>query len=227
MERLLERNAHAETIYVVTESVFSMDGDCAELKQISALCKKYKAFLIIDEAHATGVFGKEGRGLCNKVAIENNCFARIYTFGKALGTHGAVVVGSQELKDYLVNFARSFIYTTALPPASIASVAASYQLLQTAKNKIKLEQNIKLFNKLTGKLSGKIASTSAIHCFLVPGNENVIKASQQLQKRELDVRAIKSPTVKAGSERLRVCIHATNTEAEIKKLAKELVTLFT
>ena len=227
LERLLERNAHAETIYVVTESVFSMDGDCAELKQISALCKKYKAFLIIDEAHATGVFGKEGRGLCNKVAIENNCFARIYTFGKALGTHGAVVVGSQELKDYLVNFARSFIYTTALPPASIASVAASYQLLQTAKNKIKLEQNIKLFNKLTGKLSGKIASTSAIHCFLVPGNENVIKASQQLQKRELDVRAIKSPTVKAGSERLRVCIHATNTEAEIKKLAKELVTLFT
>jgi len=226
LQRLLERNNHAETIYVVTESVFSMDGDCALLKEIAALCKKYNAFLIIDEAHATGVFGKQGRGLCNETEIEKNCFARVYTFGKALGTHGAVVVGGNDLKDYLINFARSFIYTTALPPASIASVAASYSLLQSNKSKDALEKNILLFNKLTTAFSSKIVSQSAIHCFLIPGNENAIKASEKLRKNGFDVRAIKSPTVKAGSERLRVCLHATNTEAEIKKLAKELAVIF-
>ncbi len=226
LQRLLERNNHAETIYVVTESVFSMDGDCAVLKKIAALCKKQNAFLIVDEAHATGVFGKEGRGLCNEEGIEKDCFARIYTFGKALGTHGAVVVGSKDLQNYLINFARSFIYTTALPPASIASVAAAYNLLQKNKSQSVLEKNIKLFNKLTSSFSGKIASQSAIHCFLVPGNENAIKASEKLIKKGFDVRAIKSPTVKEGSERLRICLHATNTEEEIKKLAKELAAIF-
>jgi 8-amino-7-oxononanoate synthase len=226
LQRLLERNVHAETIYVVTESVFSMDGDCALLKKISTLCKKQKAYLIVDEAHATGVFGKQGRGLCNEAGIEKDCFARVYTFGKALGTHGATVVGGKDLKNYLVNFARSFIYTTALPPASIASVAASYSLLQKDKSKTMLERNIKLFNSHTSKFSSKIKSESAIHCFLVPGNENVIKASEDLQKKGFDVRAIKSPTVKAGSERLRVCLHATNTPQQIKALASCLAQLF-
>jgi 8-amino-7-oxononanoate synthase len=226
LARLLERNTLAETIYVVTESVFSMDGDCALLKEVSSLCKKHKAFLIVDEAHATGVFGKQGRGLCNAVGIEKDCFARVYTFGKALGTHGAAIVGSKDLKNYLINFARSFIYTTALPPASIASVAAAYGLLKNKKNKTDLEKNIKLFNSLTSKITAKIKSNSAIHCFLIPGNENVIKASENLQKKGFDVRAIKSPTVKAGSERLRVCLHATNSSEEIKMLVVELKSVF-
>lgn len=227
LQRLLERNAHAETIYVVTESVFSMDGDCALLKKIAALCKKQNAYLIVDEAHATGVFGKQGRGLCNELGIEKDCFARVYTFGKALGTHGAAVVAGKELKNYLVNFARSFIYTTALPPASIASISAAYKLLQSDKNKNALLKNIKLFNSLTANFSGRIASESAIHCFLIPGNENAIRASENLQKKGFDVRAIKSPTVRAGSERLRICLHATNTADEVKKLAKELAAIFT
>jgi 8-amino-7-oxononanoate synthase len=226
LERLLERNSHAETLFVVTESVFSMDGDCALLKEISLLCKKHKAFLIVDEAHATGVFGKQGRGLCNDAGIEKDCFARVYTFGKALGAHGAAVVGSKDLKNYLVNFARSFIYTTALPPSGVASVAAAYSMLQNKKAKTDLEKNIKLFNSLTAKITAKIKSSSAIHCFLIPGNENAIKASGNLQKKGFDVRAIKSPTVKAGSERLRVCLHVTNSSAEIKRLAIELESIF-
>lgn len=226
LQRLLERNSQAETLFVVTESVFSMDGDCARLKEISALCKKYNAFLIVDEAHATGVFGKNGRGLCNLVGIEKDCFARVYTFGKALGTHGAAVVGSKELKDYLVNFARSFIYTTALPPSSFASVSAAYSLLQKKKNKAAIEKNIKLFNSLTSKIQAKIVSTSAIHCFLIPGNENAIKAAETLQKQGYDVKPIKSPTVRAGSERLRICLHATNTPEEIKGLVTALKNIF-
>ncbi|MGZ3867142.1 MAG: aminotransferase class I/II-fold pyridoxal phosphate-dependent enzyme [Bacteroidia bacterium] len=226
LQRLLERNSQAETLFVVTESVFSMDGDCALLKEISTLCKKYNAFLIVDEAHATGVFGRSGRGLCNAAGIEKDCFARVYTFGKALGTHGAAVVGSKELKDYLVNFARSFIYTTALPHASVASAAAAYSLLGDKKNKTALEKNIKLFNSLTAKIHAKIPSTSAIHCFVIPGNENAIHAAGNLQKKGFDVKPIKSPTVRAGSERLRICLHATNTPEEIKRLAVELKNIF-
>jgi len=226
LKRLIERNIHAETIYVVTESVFSMDGDCALLKDISSLCKKHNAYLIIDEAHATGVFGMKGRGLCNEERVEENCFARVYTFGKAMGTHGAVVVCSKPVQEYLINFARSFIYTTALPPVSVASVMASYTLLQKSKNTNALKKNIKLFNKLTSRLKNKIQSTSAIHCFLIPGNENAMGTAAALNKSGFDVKAIKSPTVKAGSERLRICLHATNTEKQIKDLARELAELF-
>lgn len=226
LQRLLERNSQAETLFVVTESVFSMDGDCALLKQIAALCKKHNAFLIVDEAHGTGVFGRNGRGLCNAEGIEKDCFARVYTFGKALGTHGAAVVGSKQLKDYLVNFARSFIYTTALPPASVATASAAYTLLQDKKNKTALDKNIKLFNSLTSGIQAKIRSTSAIHCFLVPGNENVIRTAEMLRKKGFDVKPIKSPTVRAGSERLRICLHATNTSSEIRELAAELKNIF-
>ena len=103
------------SIFIVTESVFSMDGDFCPLQQLIHLSKKYNAHLIIDEAHAIGVIGEKGEGLCQQENVQHEIFCRVYTFGKACGCHGAVVVGSQQLKNYLINFARSFIYTTALP----------------------------------------------------------------------------------------------------------------
>ena len=223
---LLEKNKTAENIYVVTESVFSMDGDCALLKKISSLCKTQNAYLIIDEAHAIGVYGEQGRGLCNELNIEQDCFARIYTYGKAMGVHGAAVVGSSDLYDYLVNFARSLIYTTALPASSVASIIASYNLLQNTNQTKTVKENISLFNELTIKLQNKINSTSAIHCFLIEGNENAINASKQLINKGFDVRAIKSPTVKAGAERLRICLHATNTQQEFQQLSEALYQIF-
>jgi 8-amino-7-oxononanoate synthase len=235
LERLLERHSavslsptdgNTKHIYVVTESVFSMDGDNAPLKEIAEVCKKYKAHLIVDEAHATGVFGKHGSGLCNELKIEADCFARVYTYGKALGTHGAAVAGNKDLIDYLVNYARSFIYTTALPPVSIASIMASYTVLQKSKEVKSLHEKINLFNNLSANTTNKIKSHSAIHCFLVPGNEYAVKTSETLQGKGFDVRAIKSPTVKEGGERLRVCLHTFNTVKEIENLAKELQKLF-
>jgi 8-amino-7-oxononanoate synthase len=226
LEELLERNKTAENIYVVTESVFSMDGDCALLKEISTICKNQNAYLIVDEAHAIGVYGEKGKGLCNKLNIEQDCFARIYTFGKAMGVHGAAVVGSNDLYDYLINFARSFIYTTALPASSVASIMASYNLLKNTNQTKAVKENISLFNKLTYELQGKINSTSAIHCFLIKGNENAINASKQLIDKGFDVRAIKSPTVKAGAERLRICLHATNTQQEFQQLSEALHQIF-
>jgi 8-amino-7-oxononanoate synthase len=222
LEELLARQKNNEMVYVVTESVFSMDGDCALLKEITDLCKQHKAFLIVDEAHAIGIYGEQGRGLCNELGIEEDCFARVYTYGKAMGAHGATVVGNTDLYDYLVNFARSLIYTTALPASSVALVLASYKLLQSTAQTQTLKENISLFNELTLLVKDKINSTSAIHCFVIKGNENVIKSSKELIHKGFDVRAIKSPTVKEGKERLRICLHATNSKNEIPNLAKEL-----
>ncbi|HTA63685.1 MAG TPA: aminotransferase class I/II-fold pyridoxal phosphate-dependent enzyme, partial [Bacteroidia bacterium] len=210
----------------VTESVFSMDGDCALLKEISAICKNQNAYLIVDEAHAIGVYGEQSRGLCNELNIEQDCFARIYTYGKAMGVHGAAVVGSSDLYDYLVNFARSLIYTTALPASSVSLIMASYNLLQNTNQTKALKENISLFNELTLKLQNKINSTSAIHCFVIEGNENAINASKQLINKGFDVRAIKSPTVKAGAERLRICLHATNTTQELQQFSDTLNQIF-
>ncbi len=99
-----------------------MDGDTAPLEKISELCENYNAHLIIDEAHATGVFGNTGEGLVQQLHLQKKCFARIHTFGKACGVHGAAILGSETLKNYLINFSRPFIYTTALPPSSFAAI---------------------------------------------------------------------------------------------------------
>jgi 8-amino-7-oxononanoate synthase len=117
-------------IFVVTESVFSMDGDMCPLIRLVELCEKYSAHLIIDEAHATGVVGYNGEGLVQELQVQDRIFARVHTFGKACGCHGAAVLGSQQLRDFLINFARSFIYTTALSPHAVAVIEKSYNYFQ-------------------------------------------------------------------------------------------------
>ncbi|MBC8034332.1 MAG: aminotransferase class I/II-fold pyridoxal phosphate-dependent enzyme, partial [Chitinophagaceae bacterium] len=122
-KRLKACSPGANTVFVVTESVFSMDGDLAPLQEIADLCKRYEANLIVDEAHATGVLGPGGAGLVQSLSLQHACFARIHTFGKAVGCHGAVVLGSDVLRNFLINFCRPFIYTTALPESSIFQVS--------------------------------------------------------------------------------------------------------
>ncbi|MBP7809666.1 MAG: pyridoxal phosphate-dependent aminotransferase family protein [Bacteroidia bacterium] len=213
---LIERNKDlVDNIFIVVESVYSMDGDSAKLKELAKICDNKRIFLIVDEAHAIGVFGKNGRGLCNELGIEDKCFARVYTYGKAMGCHGAAIVGNQILKDYLVNFARSFIYTTALPQHSLRMIKAAYELLHEGKLQKQLRENIDYFNSLTKDF---IESTSAIHCKLFPGNHNVDIIESKFEKENLFVKGIKSPTVKEGAERVRICLHAFNTKEEIKKL---------
>ncbi len=210
-------------IFVVTESVFSMDGDCAPLADLAELTTKYNANLIVDEAHALGVFGKDGEGLTQHLNLQGQVFARIYTFGKGLGCHGAVIVGSALLKQYLVNFARSFIYTTALPYTALACIAAGYEALADAPQKQELAANITLFKHLTtSKKIAVLPSDSAIHCIIVSGNEACKNLASQLQKSGFAVKAIVSPTVGKDKERLRICIHAHNTKAEIYELTSQL-----
>ncbi|WP_109097170.1 pyridoxal phosphate-dependent aminotransferase family protein [Aquimarina sp. AU58] len=226
----IERNQKERSdqeIYIVTESVFSMDGDCPDLKSLIAFCQKYNYHLIVDEAHATGVFGDYGVGLLQKLEVENQVFARINTFGKALGCHGAVVLGSKDLKTYLVNFCRSFIYTTGLPPHSIATIQMAYEELQRTPEIEKLIENITFF---TQELESKhltsrfIKSNSAIHCCIISGNENVKKVANEIQKKGFDVKPILSPTVPQGKERLRFCLHSYNSKEEISEVLELLAT---
>lgn len=213
---------HAGNIFVVTESVFSMDGDQAPLQAIAALCAQYGAHLIVDEAHATGVIGKKGEGLVQDLGLEKECFARIHTFGKAVGCHGAVILGSQQLRDYLINFSRALIYTTALPESSVLAISKAYELLpQMDKERSRLLQLIARFQQASLHFE-RLNSATPIQGVIVPGNEAVRALAARLQAAGLDVRPILYPTVPKGSERLRIVLHAFNTIEEMDALISEL-----
>lgn len=224
--QLETRNPKPETFYVITESVFSMDGDSPNLEELVTLCEKYNCFLVIDEAHALGVFGNHGEGLLQSQGLQDKVFARIMTFGKGLGCHGAAILGSQELKNYLINFARSFIYTTGLSPHSVATILMAYQKLKTEKEAIEnLRNNIQFFNQekmLFGLKPLFVYSKSAIQCAIIPGNEKVKSIANQLQNNGFDVKPILSPTVPEGQERLRFCLHSYNSSSQISEVLKLL-----
>jgi 8-amino-7-oxononanoate synthase len=213
-QKLLRFKSDDAEVFVVTESVFSMGGDSPDLKKLVKICKNHTAYLIIDEAHGIGVFGSEGEGLVQANGLEQDVFARVVTFGKALGVHGAAVVGSKDLKSYLVNFCRSFIYTTALSPHSVASIFMAYQFMKEAhKERELLMNNINHFNELFG-----IYDKSPIKSVVISGNEKVKKQAQKLIENGFDVRPILSPTVPEGQERLRFCLHSYNTPEQIRKV---------
>jgi 8-amino-7-oxononanoate synthase len=204
--------------FVVTESVFSMDGDFAPLDEMSDLCQQYNARLIVDEAHATGIIGKRGEGLVQDLKLQDQCFARIHTFGKALGCHGAVILGSESLRSYLINFCRPFIYSTTIPPVAVAAIKATYKIFPEMKTERKgIDHLIALFQR-----PGFKKSYTPIQCCVLPGNENVKKIAQQLLDNRLDVRPILYPTVPMGEERLRITLHSYNTVEETEKLVSIL-----
>lgn len=217
-----------QEIYIVTESVFSMDGDTPNLEELAQLSEKHYCHLVIDEAHALGVFGSTGEGLVQLLGLQDQVFARIMTFGKGLGSHGAAILGSKELKEYLVNFARSFIYTTGLSPHSVATILIAYQHLSLEKESIeRLRENIIHFNQEKNLLGLKpmfVRSKSAIQSAIIPGNQNVKSIANQIQNKGFDVKAILSPTVPEGQERLRFCLHSYNTKEEISEVLRLLST---
>ena len=208
-------------IYVATESVFSMDGDSPDLSAIAKLCRDQSCLLIVDEAHAVGIWGQNGGGLVEESNLGKSVFARVVTFGKALGVHGAAVLGSSGLKEYLINFARSFIYTTAMPPHAVGLVMLAYRRLKSkngATARKELKENIDYFVDLLGSYRLRdyfIHSNSAIQSCIIPGNKEVKRISGTLMQKGYDVRPILSPTVPESEERLRFSIHSFNTKSEI------------
>ena len=222
---LIQKNRSLyDECYLVTESVFSMDGDCAPLKSMVELAQKFNCKLIVDEAHALGVLGNHGEGLCQSLGVVNSVFARIITFGKALGCHGAAVVGSEMLKCFLLNFARSFIYTTALSPHAVASILVHYQHLMANQSLVlNLKQNITFYQNLTSNLSLNCSKNpTAIQTLTFGSLAETQRIAKALQEQGFGVKAILSPTVKKGQERIRICLHSFNSEQEIELLFQTL-----
>ncbi|QNL48547.1 8-amino-7-oxononanoate synthase [Olivibacter sp. SDN3] len=207
--------------YVVVESLYSMDGDFAPIRDLIVLCKQYDAFLIVDEAHALGVFGG---GLVQTLGLQHDVFARVVTFGKALGSQGAAIVGSHVLKQYLINFCRPFIYSTAPALFQLITVKVGYHFLRNEQQKQdELQDKCRFFMlEMSNRLPKPMQRLSPIQTYIVPENDAVKAASLALQYAGFDVRAIRSPTVKKGQERLRICLHTFNKATEIRALCKVL-----
>ncbi len=220
VEELIARHGrNYENIFIVVESVYALDGDTAPLIELAELCKPPKnVYLIVDEAHAIGVFGNQGRGLCNALGIEQRCFARIYTYGKAMGCHGAAIVGSEVLRNFLINFARSFIYTTALPYYCIDAIKHAYQLLIETRQKDELQNNISYFYSKAAPIRNCIKSQSAIHSVVLGSNDLVHRLQRDLRAHNIHARPMCSPAVRHGTERVRFSIHAYNSKEEINML---------
>jgi len=206
------------SVYVAIESLYSMGGDIAPMIEIAKICSEYKAFLVVDEAHACGVFGKKGRGLIDELNLTQYVFARIVTFGKAYGFHGACVLGQNELIEFLINFARSFIYTTALPPTDYERISAVVTFSENDKERLKLNENIRYFrSQLKSNLSSS-DQRSPIQMIQICSIERCKTIAENLLNIGLNVKPIFSPTVFSGNESIRICIHNFNNNDEIDKL---------
>jgi 8-amino-7-oxononanoate synthase len=200
-----------------------MTGDRSPLKEIVEICSNNSAFLIVDEAHSVGVFGKKGVGLIQELNIESKVFARVITFGKAYGFHGAAIVGSKDLVEFLINFARPFIYTTALPPQDYKTINDLVNSTLISKNQVVLLDNITYFrNGLTDTNRYPSDLKSPIQIIQTNTIENTIELAGSLKKNGIFTKPIFSPTVPIGKECIRICLHSFNTHSEIDTL-KELI----
>ena len=206
------------TVYIAVEGLYSMDGDIAPLELMADIAVEHGACLIVDEAHSAGIFGNSGKGLVDQLGIHPKVYARIVTFGKAYGSHGAAVLGEGILIEYLINFARSFIYTTALPPSEYLRISAVVTNSEIPYLQRFLKERIVFFRDGLTAFHSVSDSFSPIQMIRICNVEQTKLAASVLQDYKLAVKPIYSPTVKVGQEGIRICLHSFNTVEEIKDL---------
>lgn len=208
---------------IVTESVFSMDGDQAPLREMVELKNKYNAWLMVDEAHATGLYGAHGRGLAEEHGVQNAIEVQMGTLGKALGAAGGYICGSKTLIDYLINRARSFIFSTASVPAAPAAASAAVRLVQSELGKERRQQLWQRVSLLrAGNLRRNSSSPSAIIPIHIGEETKAIEAAEILRRLGIFIPAIRYPTVARGSARLRLTLTAAHTQDEVERLRTAL-----
>jgi 8-amino-7-oxononanoate synthase len=209
-------------VWIVAESLYSMDGDFAPLESLIAIADRHEAFLMIDEAHATGVYGEQGRGLTARYEGRENLVV-IHTCGKALGAAGALVTATRVLRDFMVNRCRPFIFSTA--PSPLMAVAVSEALLilqQEPKHQQRLSNLMAFTHRQIGERGGWRASGSQILPYIVGDNARAMTLASALQARGFDIRGIRPPTVPAGTARLRITLSAMHREQDVDALAATL-----
>lgn len=209
---------------IAVESVYSMDGDLAPLASYADLADRYQALLFVDEAHGEGLFGPEGKGWVHALGLQNRVDLTLATFGKAYGCAGACVFGSQLLIDFLINHARSFIYSTALPPGAVAAMGAAVQVSvqEPWRRHLALELAEKLRRGLHQLGLHTLGSASQIVPVVLGSNQRALSASEFLALKGLRVAAIRPPTVPVGSARLRINLTAAHTTDHVQQLLEAL-----
>lgn len=211
--------------FLLTESLFSMDGDVAPLGDFARLCARYGAELIVDDAHATGLWGERGSGLVEHFGIADRVLASLGTGGKALGCAGGLVAGPRLLIDFLVNQSRSFIFSTAVSPLVVLGLDAALSVVE-AEPDLRARPH-RLADRLRGRLAeagwSTLNSTGPIVPVIVGGNAEAVAAAETLQRAGFDVRAIRPPTVAPGTARLRVSVHSDHTEAQLDALGRQII----
>ncbi|MFM2480071.1 8-amino-7-oxononanoate synthase [Celerinatantimonas sp. YJH-8] len=206
---------------VVTEGVFSMDGDQAPLHQMAQICEQHQAWLMVDDAHGIGVLGQQGRGSCDVYQVQPQI--RMATFGKAFGVGGAMVGGSDDLIAFLTNFGREYIYSTAMPAAQACAVQAALSLIRQQQQQQQLRENIQCFKSLMEQTPWTMmASDTAIQPLWVGSSETALALSQALREKGFWVSAIRPPTVPQGQARLRITLTAAHQQQDIVQLAESL-----
>lgn len=208
-------------VLVVIESVYSMDGDLAPLREIVELKDRFGAWLFLDEAHGVGVLGNRGRGLADELQLGGNIDVQMGTLGKALGASGAYICGSEKLREYLINSARSFIFSTAPPPGAVAAATAAITLLDSVEGGGLVEQLKAVREELSGLLDRTLAP-SAIFPIPVGDERKAVAMSVRLWEEGLFVPAIRYPTVARGSARLRAAVSAKHASGHLQNLAEAL-----
>jgi 8-amino-7-oxononanoate synthase len=217
------RGSTVRDIWIAVESVFSMDGDLAPLAELQSLAERYDATLIVDEAHATGVFGTGGRGLCE--ALPADRLITVHTCGKALGVAGALVCASRVVIDYLINKARPFIYSTAPPPLLAAALICALDLVEKEPWRRERLQAMTRFaaDQLRGQIGEPVRfGGSQIIPILLGEDARALAVARQMQNEGFDVRAIRPPTVPQGSARLRMSLNAMHSESDIASFTDAL-----
>ncbi|MDN3671237.1 aminotransferase class I/II-fold pyridoxal phosphate-dependent enzyme [Echinicola jeungdonensis] len=200
-----------------------MDGDFPDLAKTLSLCEQYNAGLIIDEAHSLGTLGEDQKGLAHQFRNHPHLLARVITFGKAAGSHGAMVLGSEELIQFLVNFSRAFIYTTAPSFEQVMTLNASWKLLEQKTNFQNLEKIIQKYLELVpSKANSFSKNKSPIQAWFCSDIGLLKQKAARLNEAGFNVYPILSPTVKKGTERIRIVLHAFNTPEEISQLIEIL-----
>jgi glycine C-acetyltransferase/8-amino-7-oxononanoate synthase len=218
------RRAKRRASLIVTDGVFSMDGDLAPLAELAGLARRHGCRLMVDEAHATGAMGPGGRGSVAAAGLGEEVDLIVGTLGKALGAYGAYVCGSREIVEYLLNTARPFIFSTAPPPPIVAAALAALELLESHPHRVsRLQSNSAALRDELAREGVKVGGETQIVPIVIGAAEPTMELCERVLEHGVFAQGIRPPTVPKGSSRLRLTVMASHREGELRRAARQIV----